>query len=171
MLVLRCNSGTEGKEMGMMWWLFFIVCAAGAVGGVVNALITDNGFVMPRREQVDQMSIVRPGYIGNILIGAIAAGVSWGLYGPLATYYIVVIAEKTSQPVADQIIGITLSSLVGAVLVGVGGARWLTNEVDKNLLKAAASKAAGAQATPSASQQIALASPAQALCIAKAMQP
>jgi hypothetical protein len=51
----------------------------------------------------------------------------------------------------------------------VGGARWLTNEVDKTLLKAAASKAAESQATPSASKQIAGASPIQALNIAKNM--
>jgi hypothetical protein len=49
------------------------------------------------------------------------------------------------------------------VLVGVGGARWLTNEVDKNLLKATAAKAAGANPNLRAGQQIALASPAQVL--------
>jgi hypothetical protein len=67
-------------------------------------------------------------------------------------------------------LGISLASLVGAVLVGVGGARWLTNEVDKNLLKAAASKAASSQADATAAQKIALASPVQALDIAGSMR-
>jgi len=55
---------------------------------------------------------------------------------------------------------------VGAILIGVGGARWLTSEVDKNLLRAAA---AGAQSSAAVSQQIALAAPAQALNVAKSM--
>jgi hypothetical protein len=153
-----------------MWLLLFYVAIAGAVGGVVNALVTDKGFLLPSKEHVDAITIYRPGWIGNVVIGAIAAAVSWGLYGPLAGYTIAGAAEalKTNTP-ADQI-GLALSSLVGAVLIGVGGARWLTNEVDKNLLKAAASKAAGAQSTPSASLQIALASPIQALTIAKNMK-
>ena len=61
----------------------------------------------------------------------------------------------------------TLSALVGAVLVGVAGARWLTNEVDKNLLKAAASEAAASPADPDKSKQIAMATPAEALRIAR----
>jgi len=58
---------------------------------------------------------------------------------------------------------------VGAILIGVGGARWLTSEVDKNLLRAAVAEAAGAQPSAAASQQIALAAPAQALNVAKSM--
>jgi hypothetical protein len=34
--------------------------------------------------------------------------------------------------------GITLAGLVGAVLVGIAGARWLTNEVEKKMLRALA---------------------------------
>jgi len=45
----------------------------------------------------------------------------------------------------------------------------LTNEVDKSLLKAAASQAAGAQGTADAAQRMAMASPAQALDIAKGL--
>jgi hypothetical protein len=66
--------------------------------------------------------------------------------------------------------GLALSSLVRAVLVGIGGVRWLTNEVDKNLLQAAASQAAAGKASPEASQKIALATPAQALFIARSLR-
>jgi hypothetical protein len=45
---------------------------AGAVGGVVNALMSDNGFVLPKTAH----GIIRPGYLGNVLIGAVAAGIS-----------------------------------------------------------------------------------------------
>jgi hypothetical protein len=153
-----------------MWLLLLYVTLAGAVGGVVNALVTDKGFLLPSKEQVDALTIYRPGWIGNVIIGAIAAAISWGLYGPLAAYYIAGTAEALKRNTSPEQIGLALSSLVGAVLIGVGGARWLTNEVDKSLLKAAASKAASAQSTPSASQQIALASPIQAFNIAKSMK-
>ena len=65
---------------------------------------------------------------------------------------------------------LSLSSFVGAILVGVAGAKWLTNEVDKNLLRAAAAKAASAP-VPDANkaEQIALATPAQALNIARSL--
>ncbi len=149
-----------------LWILLLIISAAGAIGGVVNAFMSNNGFVLPRAEQVDSASILRPGYLGNVLVGAVAAGISWGLYGPLANYFVAGAAEAIkTNPTSG--FGVTLSALVGAVLVGVGGARWLTNEVDKNLLRAAASTAASAPTAPEASHQIAIASPAEALKIAK----
>lgn len=152
-----------------MWLLLLYIASAGGIGGVVNALVTDKGFYLPSKEQVDDLTIYRPGWIGNVIIGAISATISWGLYGPVAALFIAGTAEAMKTNTAPDKIGLTLSSLVGAALIGVGGARWLTNEVDKTLLKAAASKAAGAQSSPSASQQMALASPIQALNIAKNM--
>jgi hypothetical protein len=152
-----------------LWILLSIVCFAGGIGGIVNALLTDNGFVLPKSVQVENgVSVIRPGFLGNILIGAIAAGISWGLYGPLAAFVIFGsgVALQQNRP---ESLAISLSSLVGAVLVGVGGARWLTSEVDKSLLRAAATKAACALPSTDASQRIALASPVQALDIAKEM--
>jgi hypothetical protein len=61
----------------------------------------------------------------------------------------------------------TLASVVGAMLVGMGGARWLTNEVDKRLLRAATVAAASAPAAPAAAQGMAAASPANVLTIAQ----
>jgi hypothetical protein len=148
-----------------LWSILGIVCSAGALGGVINALLTDNGFVVPVRVQADEVTIVRPGVIGNILISAIAAGVSWGLYGPFAVAVVVGSSAASTPPPPN----LTLSSLVGAVLVGISGAKWLTNEVDKNLLKAAAAKAASGQASAAKAQQIALASPANALKIASTL--
>jgi hypothetical protein len=55
---------------------------------------------------------------------------------------------------------------IGGLLVGVGGARWLTNEVDKKLLRAAASKAASGQPSDQKAIRISAASPAEALNIA-----
>ncbi len=150
-----------------LWVLLFIVCVAGGIGGVVNALMTDNGFALPQAVQIeDGVAVIRPGFLGNVLIGAIAAGVSWGLYGPLGGYSVfgTQAALKQNQP---ESVSLSLASLVGAVLVGVGGARSLTNEVDKSLLRAAATKAAGSQGTSDASQRIALAAPMRAFEIAR----
>ena len=148
-----------------IWKLLFMVCVAGALGGIVNALLTDNGFILPRTETANQVKIIRPGVIGNILIGIVAAGISWGLYGP----FNLAVVFGTQPPSADPLPHpyLTLAALAGAVLVGIGGAKWLTNEVDKKLLRAAASEAASRQPQPDAARGIMLATPADALSIAK----
>jgi hypothetical protein len=149
----------------MSLWIFLVIIFfAGAVGGIVNALLSDNGFILPKPEQVGATQIIRPGFLGNALISGIAACISWGLYGPFAAVYI---AGGTPPAESATPAGLTLSSLVGAVLVGIAGAKWLTNEVDKSLLKAAASSAAAGQANSDKAQAIALASPAEALRIAQ----
>ena len=156
---------------GSIWLMLIYVLTAGAVGGVVNALMTDNGFLLPKSEQASgKTTVVRPGYLGNVLIGAIAAVVSWGLYGPLSAYFIAGTTEALKANASPERVGLSLASLVGAVLVGVGGPRWLSSEVDKNLLRAAAAQAASKQSSPDASQQIAMASPAQALSVARNMK-
>jgi hypothetical protein len=149
------------------WTLLAVVGTAGAVGGIINALLTDNGFILPHPEDAEHGSILRPGFIGNILIGAVAATISWGLYGPFATAFI--IASRPEGQPSPPGSGMSLSSVVGAVLVGIGGAKWLTNEVDKKLLRAAATEAAAGQSGLGASRRIAVASPAEALRIAKSL--
>jgi hypothetical protein len=57
-------------------------------GGVVNALLSDNGFALPKPEKVGTTQIIRPGFIGNVLISGVAACISWGLYGPFSALYI-----------------------------------------------------------------------------------
>ena len=52
---------------------------------------------------------------------------SWALYGSGA-------AIDLAQGDMNTQLSLRLSALVGAFLVGVGGARWLTNETDKKLL-------------------------------------
>ena len=151
----------------MMWEIIWAVCIAGGVGGIINALMTDNGFALPKSMQLDSgVSVLRPGFLGNILIGAAAAVVSWGLYGPLAAY-VVLGSEKSMASNSPDTICISLSSLVGAVLIGVGGAKWLTGEVDNKILKATASKAAAAQpASVDAAVRMAMATPVNAFNIA-----
>jgi hypothetical protein len=61
-----------------LWKYMAIIFAFGAIGGVVNALLSDNGFILPKKEERDNTKIIRPGFLVNIFIGGIAALVSWG---------------------------------------------------------------------------------------------
>jgi len=141
-----------------------IVMLSGAVGGIVNALVSDNGFVRPSEETTGEVTIIRPGFAGNILLGAMAAFISWGLYGAFSNAII-----WGASGVGTEEITVSISSIAGAILVGIGGARWLTNEVDKKLLRTAAATAAASKASFDDSQRIARATPAQAFNIAKKM--
>ena len=145
-----------------LWKYMTLIFAFGALGGVVNALLTDNGFILPKKEQRDNTQIIRPGFLVNIFIGGVAALVSWGLYGPFAAVFII---GGTNDPNLYST-GLSLSSVVGGLLVGVGGARWLSNEVDKKLLRAAASTAASGQPNDQKAIRISAAPPAEALRIA-----
>jgi hypothetical protein len=122
-----------------LWIILFLVFLAGSTGGIVNAMLSHNGFVLPRREKIESAQVIRPGFLGNILVGGIASSVSWGLYGPLSSFYLVGGSPAfINQPSP----GLTLSGFFGALMVGIIGARWLTNEVDKRLLKATVSQVA-----------------------------
>jgi hypothetical protein len=98
------------------------------VGGVLNAFLSDNGFILPRREA----GILCPGFLSNVLVGTLSAVTSWGLYGSGAG---VELAKSAAAGAPRAEISLTLGALAGALLVGVGGARWITNEADKRLLK------------------------------------
>lgn len=115
-----------------VWTMLLIIFGAGLIGGTINALISDNGFVLPKK----MSGIVRPGWLGNALIGGVGAIVSWSLYGPLAGAPIWTSSDQ--QKVEGTL---TLAAVGGALLVGIAGARWLSNEVDKKLLRAAGTAA------------------------------
>lgn len=53
---------------------------------------------------------------------------SWAFYGSGASIELAGVTERTA-------ISLRFSALAGAFLVGVAGARWVTNEADKQLLK------------------------------------
>ena len=133
-----------GSKLKMIY-LVGMIALMGAIGGMVNALLSDNGFFMPKRLKIDEQVIFRPGFLGNALIGAVSSFISWALYGPLAGVVIAGTNIGTATNSGAQA-GVTLSSLGGAVLTGIAGSRWLTNEIDKTILKGAAVEAALSQA-------------------------
>jgi hypothetical protein len=121
----------QHKEVRVNPWICaLLIFAAGAAGGVINALTTDNGFVLPRKVS----TIWCPGFLSNVMVGAFSAFASWSFYGSGAAVELARGGERGQ-------ISLTFSALAGAFLVGVAGSRWLTNEVDKRLLKETALKA------------------------------
>jgi hypothetical protein len=119
------------------WVCALLITVAGGIGGIVNALLTDNGFVLPRRES----GVLCPGAFSNILVGGFAAFASWAFYGSGASIELAAVTTRTE-------ISLRFSALAGAFLVGVAGARWITNEVDKRLLKESVKVAANNKALP-----------------------
>jgi len=137
------------------WVCALLITLAGAVGGVVNALLTDNGFALPRRES----GVWCPGVISNILIGAFAAFSSWSFYGSGAAIDLGARGESERT-----VISLRFSALAGAFLVGVAGSKWITNEVDKRLLKESVKVAASGKTLPvKQSERIIAGSPRQVL--------
>lgn len=141
-----------------------VMGVAGAIGGAVNAFVSSNGFLLPRRTSEGGARIWQPGFIGTFAVGAFAAAVNWGLYGPFTNYFVFGSGQSQTK------VGLTLASVVTAALVGFAGGRWLTNEVDKKLWRAAATEISTKPSDASAPGQLATATPAGALEIAEGLE-
>lgn len=142
-----------------LWTLLGWVAGSGALGGLINAFISDNGLRIPGLEKVNGSKIIRLGFIGNCVIGAVAAALSWGLYGPFADMYI--IGGSSSQDVTSQKLGLTILALLSAVLVGFSGVRWITNEAEKKFLRLSGSEAANKPSNPNLARSFLTAKPFQ----------
>jgi hypothetical protein len=142
----------------LFWGITIVVVIAGALGGIINALMSDSGFILPGRYDEGGHMIWKPGALGNMLLGAAAAFISWGLYGPFTEYILIPLSDQKTT------VTLTLSALVGAFLVGIGGARVITSEVEKNVLSTTAVQAATMGANPGVAGEIATAAnPSDAL--------
>lgn len=125
---------------------------------MVNTLMTQGKLALPGFHA----RIFCPGFIGNVVVGAFAALISWALYGAGAG---IEVAREGGG--AREVLSLTVGALAGAALVGVGGARWLSSEVDAKLLRASVNYSAERLMTPD--QRVAIAS-APALDVLKAVE-
>jgi hypothetical protein len=147
-----------------LWLVIGLIGAAGALGGVANAISTDNSFALPRPVKDGKVTVAwQAGVVGNMFTAVIAALVSWGLYGPSSTFLVV---GKPPTGTTEAAVTLTVTTLATAILIGYGGARWLTNEFDKKILKATASAAAAGAADEEKATKIANSSPAEGFRIA-----
>ena len=132
------------------WSCAALIVTAGSVGGFVNALVSNNGFALPRRVK----GVLCPGALSTVFIGAFAAFASWGFYGSGADL------DVTD---ANALIHLRFSAVAGAFLVGVVGAKWITNEADKRLLRESVNVAAVKNIPVDRVQEIVSGSPLQVL--------
>lgn len=128
------------------WLCAVLISVAGAAGGFVSAVISENGFALPRRIE----GVWCPGAVSTIIAGAFAAFASWAFYGAGA-----------GINAADSEVKVSLqfSALAGAFLIGVVGAKWITNEADKKLLKESVKVAATKSMPPEKASELVSASP------------
>jgi len=113
-----------------------IVTVAGLAGGLTNAYIINHRSLLSEQEAADAGAEKRStggSYIGNGLLGAVAACVSWLAYG---SYSNVDLLSSTGM--------LTGASLATAFFVGLAGPKWLQSERDKGHWQAAAQDAARA---------------------------
>lgn len=142
-----------------------LIMLAGGLGGLLNSLLSDNLFLWVKNETYrDGRVIMRYGFIINALIGAFAALISWGTTAE--GLYIIAPATSVKTEVSLSVVG-----LVSAMVIGIGGSRWLTNEVDKRLLKTTASLAAESPENPRAATSILNSTPKAALHIVNQLIP
>ena len=138
------------------WTCALLITAAGAVGGVANALLSDNGFLLPRRMD----GAWCPGFLANVFVGGFAAFASWAFYGSGAAIDLAELSE-TSR------VSLRFSAIAGAFLVGVVGAKWITNEADKVLLKESVKTASQSKLPPDECERLVQGSARQVLARVK----
>ncbi|MDP3774017.1 MAG: hypothetical protein Q8Q85_07080 [Gemmatimonadales bacterium] len=107
------------------WLILLIIFVAGCIGGITNAAIAGE-LRLPYTDP--EARVYRPGWVGNVLIGGIAALVFWGLYGPMAA----AVLMGPIDPAAPQPL-LRVSELFAALLTGIGGGRLLTAEVERRV--------------------------------------
>lgn len=112
--------------------ILLFVAIAGCLGGLLNSLVAGSSLVLPEFATVDGSRVVVPGFAGNLIVGGLAALLSYALYGPIAGYVVV-----TTAPAGDGSrvapAQLTAASLAGALLVGFSGGRWITAEATSRL--------------------------------------
>jgi hypothetical protein len=141
-----------------VWECAGLISGAGALGGLVNTLMTQGKLRLPEYHA----GVFCPGFIGTVIVGAFAALISWALYGAGAG---IEVARQSAD--AREALSLTVGALAGAALVGVGGARWLNSEVDAKLLRASFNVAAETVMPPERRRAIAS---APAIDVLKAAQ-
>jgi len=138
----------------MNYWIIAVVAGVGAVGGFANVLAGDAGFHLPQTQD----GVWQPGYLGVVIIGAIAALASWASLKTLP------LIGSGAEPLS-----FSTGDLANALIIGFGGARWLKSEAEKNILRKTASIAASKPGNAGASALIASGTPLEALRAAISM--
>jgi len=103
-----------------IWQIILLIAGCGAVGGIVNCAISGE-FNYPRFDAAAK--VWRPGWIGNVLVGAVASVVVWGIYGPLAS------VDLLTGEMAG--VRLTVAQLLTSLVIGLSGGKILTLMAEK----------------------------------------
>jgi hypothetical protein len=155
------QSSVQAPGTGSIWEMTGVIAAAGALGGIVNAILNSGSgynIQLPRRGTNDVLQL---GIFGNVLLGIVAALISWGLYGPVKDAVML-----GSVPSGQLPVNLTMTAAVGAIVTGIGGARVISNELDKKVLRNAGTGAAQVPADANLAVAMATLSPVKVLAAA-----
>lgn len=155
MIIASAVQVMRSPTAGTVWGILGAIAGAGAIGGVINALLGDSGGLsLPKQVH----GVLQLGFLGNVVLGAFAAVATWGLYGPLKDAVLLGANPGNMLPA-----NLTVTAIVGAALTGAGGAKVVSNEIDKRVLKKTAVEAATKDANPDLAATIGSSSPLAAL--------
>jgi len=141
--------------------LWFVALLIGGIGGALNAVLSDHARLLPSIVTLTPggTRVVRIGIVGNILTGMIVT---------LCLFWTI---QAGSTLNANGSLGLVLLGL-SDLFISFVSARWVTNEVDKLVLRKAVFKAASAPAAhPDTVDQMALAPPYTLYTLAERLQP
>jgi hypothetical protein len=151
-----CLSNAMEASMNVVnYWVIGWIVLMGSLGSLVSAFVGDNGWHLPMNDN----GIFRPGYLGNILVGALAALASWGMQKA---------AILIGTPSAT--LSFSTADMANAIVIGFGGASWFKSQIEKVILQKTAAVAAGKPSDPGAAGQIATSTPMEALKAANNMK-
>ena len=102
-----------------IWQIILLIAGCGAIGGIVNCAISGE-FNYPRFDAAAK--VWRPGWIGNVLVGAVASVVVWGIYGPLASVDLLT---------GGAGVHLTVAQLLTSLVIGLSGGKILTLMAEK----------------------------------------
>ena len=114
----RCK--VERGGFMTIWQIILLIAGCGAIGGIVNCAISGE-FNYPRFDAAAK--VWRPGWIGNVLVGAVASVVVWGIYGPLASF------DLLTEEMAG--VHLTVAQLLTSLVIGLSGGKILTLMAEK----------------------------------------
>jgi hypothetical protein len=145
-------------DSAALYWAL-VPAIVGGAGGALNAVMTDDLRVLPSYLKTlafgTSTTILRPGLVGNVILGAVAAVlIVWGL----------------SESAARETWSFRL--LGASAFSGFVTARWASGEADKQLLRCAVSRACVAPAAhPEVVRAIAAARPFKVYTLAEQLMP
>ncbi len=152
MIIASAVQVMHSPTAGTIWGILSTIAGAGAVGGLVNALVGSSATSLALPKSVQ--GVIQLGFLGNVILGAFGAVATWGLYGPLKDAVLIGANPGNMLPA-----NLTVTAIVGAALTGAGGAKVVSNEVDKRVLKKTAVEAAKQDADPNLAATISSSTP------------